>query len=848
MDDFVAGAACGACALAGPGLVAAIVALVRTAKLRANVEALDASVRRIERTGGVAAAPEPAAGPAADVEPARSAPSAIEPAAAPPDPEAAAEPAPAPPDPEAAPPPPPAPLPPAPPPPALGAVIEKAAPIFAAAVGGLLLVGAALFAFREAIAHGWVGPAARFGLGVVSGLAALAAAEVLRARRYAAAAAGLGGAAAGILYGALWAGHARYGLVPQLPSFLAMAGLSGAVLLVATRRGSLFQALLAGAGAYLVPVLLSTGENKALAFFAYLLLVTAALQAAAWKRAWAPLTAMAGLATVVLYAAWIGAWRAPDQVAVGLLAAACLALVFASTSRHPSQAMGAASAAWALVLFLLGGLAFGTPTDVSRMDPVSGLPMRGDLGQAAALAAAYALAGAAALPYLLRAQAWTSAVAGGLGPLVAAVLAVAWAGVSGSVAPPWPAILVAAIGAPVLALGAGGGWGALAGLGLCGLALVVALGVGAAPGWVVGVAAAGIGAVAFAVGRGEGRRLLLPAGALLAGLALYPRLDALAAEHATAPVVVAGAILYLLYAMPQSFRPRRGDLGGALAGVAVAAVLTWPWVVAWESELGPEWRGVVAVLLGVGALLQAASLVRVGGTTLADRELAIVALAVLAFAALAVPLQLERQWLTIGWALEVAAAAWLSRKLRHPLPWIFAGALAIVVMVRLVANPEALAYGGAEGFIVLNWTLYTWGVPLVALLLAARWQAGPPWLTTALRTAAVLLGFALVNLEVAHAFAHDDQLSFRSEDLAKEMTRSVSWGAYGLVLVAHGVRSDRRGARLAGLAFIVLGAAKVFVVDLWTLSGFVRVGALGGMALSLLLAAIAFQSLGRAKK
>jgi uncharacterized membrane protein len=107
----------------------------------------------------------------------------------------------------------------------------------------------------------------------------------------------------------------------------------------------------------------------------------------------------------------------------------------------------------------------------------------------------------------------------------------------------------------------------------------------------------------------------------------------------------------------------------------------------------------------------------------------------------------------------------------------------------------------------------------------------------------VLLGFALLNMEVAHAFAHDGELSFSSENLLQSMTRSISWGGYGLFLVVVGVARDSRGVRLAGLAFMLLGASKVFLVDLWSLSGFVRAGSLFGIALTLLAAAVAFQRL-----
>jgi hypothetical protein len=88
----------------------------------------------------------------------------------------------------------------------------------------------------------------------------------------------------------------------------------------------------------------------------------------------------------------------------------------------------------------------------------------------------------------------------------------------------------------------------------------------------------------------------------------------------------------------------------------------------------------------------------------------------------AIPLQLEDQWLTVAWALEGAALALLTRRLSHPLvPWA-SFTLGLVVAVRLVLNPYALEYGDTSGLPLLNWTLYTWGLPLVCLLLTARRQ------------------------------------------------------------------------------------------------------------------------------
>ena len=90
-------------------------------------------------------------------------------------------------------------------------------------------------------------------------------------------------------------------------------------------------------------------------------------------------------------------------------------------------------------------------------------------------------------------------------------------------------------------------------------------------------------------------------------------------------------------------------------------------------------------------------------------------------------------------------------------------------------------------------------------------------------------------------FARDNALSFSSDNLAESMTRSIAWGAYGLLLIVISSIRDSRSGRFGGFAFMLLAAAKVALVDVWNLNGFVRVGSLAGLALVLLIAALAFQ-------
>ncbi|MEQ1502096.1 MAG: DUF2339 domain-containing protein, partial [Myxococcota bacterium] len=156
---------------------------------------------------------------------------------------------------------------------------------------------------------------------------------------------------------------------------------------------------------------------------------------------------------------------------------------------------------------------------------------------------------------------------------------------------------------------------------------------------------------------------------------------------------------------------------------------------------------------------------------------------------------------------------------------------------------------------VLNWTLYAWGVPLVCVLLCARWlprrdaagqldPADPFRLAVGpLGLLAALVGFALVNVEVSHAFGDGGPLVLSGADRLQSMVRSASWAGYGLVVLAIGLWRDDRVVRLVGFAFVLLATVKVFAVDLWGLQGFVRVGSLGCLAVALILAAFAFERL-----
>jgi hypothetical protein len=89
-----------------------------------------------------------------------------------------------------------------------------------------------------------------------------------------------------------------------------------------------------------------------------------------------------------------------------------------------------------------------------------------------------------------------------------------------------------------------------------------------------------------------------------------------------------------------------------------------------------------------------------------DAQLALFGGAALFFITLIFPIQFDRQWITVGWALEGAALCWLFHRVPHPGLRLTGVVLLVVVFGRLALNPAVLSYHPQAAF-PLNWYLYT---------------------------------------------------------------------------------------------------------------------------------------------
>jgi uncharacterized membrane protein len=185
--------------------------------------------------------------------------------------------------------------------------------------------------------------------------------------------------------------------------------------------------------------------------------------------------------------------------------------------------------------------------------------------------------------------------------------------------------------------------------------------------------------------------------------------------------------------------------------------------------------------------------------------LAALAVAVTVFVSLAVPLELERQWLTVAWAVEVAALAWLAGRFRLPVLTTLARLLALAVAVRLLLNPEVFNYPIGE-HPLFNWLLYGYGIPLLAFA-AAAWLArrqGQERPAQELEWAAMAFGFALSTLLVRQWF-NPGEPGRVDTSFAEVGTLAVVWLLLGLGLLAANRAPRLPSLETGGRLFLLAG-------------------------------------------
>ena len=233
-----------------------------------------------------------------------------------------------------------------------------------------------------------------------------------------------------------------------------------------------------------------------------------------------------------------------------------------------------------------------------------------------------------------------------------------------------------------------------------------------------------------------------------------------------------------------------------------------------------------------------------------DRVLAWFGGASLFFITLIFPIQFERQWITVGWALEGAALCWLFHRVPHPGLRLTGVALLVAAFTRLALNPEVLSYHPRSETAIWNWYLYGYGLTAACLFAGGRLLAPPRDRIRALNapgllhTLGTVLTFLLLNVEIADYFTAPGQavLNFQfSGNFARDMSYTIAWAVYALGLLVVGIRWRNRAARYAGLGLLAVTLLKLFLHDLSQLNQLYRIGALAVVAVIAMFSSFLYQ-------
>ncbi|MEP5701453.1 MAG: DUF2339 domain-containing protein, partial [Sneathiella sp.] len=143
---------------------------------------------------------------------------------------------------------------------------------------------------------------------------------------------------------------------------------------------------------------------------------------------------------------------------------------------------------------------------------------------------------------------------------------------------------------------------------------------------------------------------------------------------------------------------------------------------------------------------------------------------------------LEAEWLTIAFALQVAAIGWIYSKIPVSLFRPMAALLAIIVIVRLQLDSEIVRFL-VNSTVPVDWYIYGFGVPLLAFAAAWFWFSKDrrDYLTSVLESGMLLFWVSLIALIIRDVMAEDLE-GHQPITFAENSLHLLSWLANALGL------------------------------------------------------------------
>ena len=743
-------------------------------------------------------------------------------------------------------------------------------------VGAVTLALAAIFLVRYSIEEGYLSPEVRVILAALFGFALIGGAEKMLSRddRVAQALAAAGVAA---LYGALFSAVALYGMISNVAAGGGAAALTAFAIGVSLRHG-IFVAGLAFVGGFASPAIIGSETPNTPVLFGYLLAIAAGTMGVIRIKGWWPL----GWGVLAGSALWTVVWMlAPRDAAgvqeelhwVGLFLVAVAGLFVWATWRRMGESENPPNDVVALVWTALAG------TGVLLVCLVVD-----DNGQQKAGWLALALHGAGVFAL----GRWTPRFqyAAALGPGLSLLALALWWGATRGAGAGWDAdrfawltiLLGGFYAAAAFALlwnaGRPGFWAALS--------VAAAFTHFLLCWYVLRSTATGVPWGLISVG--------LAAPFLVGAERLARWRDSMTGATEALGFLAAGVTFFIAAAIPMELSREWITVAYAIELAAVAAIaalldlramrlLCWPLlaVIVVRFVLNPEVLkyplGITPIFnwilwgygISIAALVTGLRFLRPTGDERLVRAVeATVALLAFVLATLEVRSLfqpgsmatpdagfMERSFYVAIWGAFALAALWMARRRQDPVAlwaWRLSGGLAVatvLVVQVLIANPvfEPADVGRLPLF---NGLFLAYAVPAAMAALARRWIDIEPNRNVGLliEVAASILAFVYVSLEVRHLFDPGFERSGFAAEGLELYAYSIVWLLFGVALLALGFLRHTAAFRHAGMALVCIVVAKVFLIDMAGLEGLLRVFSFLGLGAALIGLGYAYRRFG----
>lgn len=318
-----------------------------------------------------------------------------------------------------------------------------------------------------------------------------------------------------------------------------------------------------------------------------------------------------------------------------------------------------------------------------------------------------------------------------------------------------------------------------------------------------------------------------------------------------APLIWYAAYMLLFTAFPLMFRKNFLDSKSVWAASAVSGLLFFiPIYDAVSRALGKDLIGLLPAAFAALYFLVLISVIRHKSSSpgMQNFRLALTGGVALFFITLIFPLQFDKEWITLGWALEGAALVWLFRRVPHEGLKKWGYCLLLISFCRLTFNNAVFSYHPRQALAVLNWYLYTYLTTAAAMFAGARlWRPQEQKLMNAdvkgvlMGCGAVLL-FLLMNIEIADYFSDGASLTFQfSGNVARDLAYTLGWSAFASLLFGFGIKRASRAARRASIGIFAAAILKLFLHDVWSLGQLYRVAAFMVTAVILIVVSFLYQ-------